>query len=108
MKCHRQDSNSRHVGYMIRLTIARTIEPTGHIILGTLVVYNVSAACRELKRKLFNCRTGGDQDQLTLAELGPSGIRQPDSENLLEEQFMPMQILVLASRSNAIVVTMLM
>ena len=25
--------------------------------MGTLVIYDVSAGCRELKRKLFGCRT---------------------------------------------------
>ena len=35
-----------------------------YTVMGILVIYNVSAGCWELKRKLFGCRTVGDQGQL--------------------------------------------
>ena len=73
--------NSCSTGYIIRSTTAGTIEPSRHIIMGTLVIYDVSAGCRELKRKLFGCQTWGDQGQLSaiLPFLGKVGIPSPAS-----------------------------
>jgi hypothetical protein len=41
-----------------------TTEPTEHVIITTLIVYNVSKRCAGLKRKMFGCQMRGDQGQL--------------------------------------------
>ena len=59
MECQRQDSNSHCASYIIRLTMAGIVQPNGHVLLGRLVVYNVSAGHRELKGNCLVVLDGG-------------------------------------------------